>query len=133
MEIIIHLNCKKIDKDYSLAIQEYIKRTSPFCKIKLQTYKNYGKLSFNKSSKQYVVLPGSNTISSTDLADNIAQLNLNGYSCIEFVIGHEFSSIDNIDIINISSFSMDSQLLTVVLTEQLYRAYTILNNITYHK
>ncbi len=133
MEIIIHLKCKKIDRDYSLAMQEYIKRTSPFCKVKLINYKNSGKLSLNKSSKKYIVLSGEKTISSPQLSKDISSLNLSGYSCIEYIIGNEFDLPCEGEIINLSSFDMESQLLTVVLTEQLYRAYTILNNITYHK
>ena len=40
---------------------------------------------------------------------------------------------NNLEAFNLSSFTMSPDLTTVVLTEQLYRAYTIMNNITYHK
>ena len=39
------------------------------------------------------------------------------------------SFVEDIEEFNISSFAMSSSLTTVVLTEQIYRAYTIMNNI----
>lgn len=135
MEILIHIETKKIDTSYKKAIEEYVKRTSPFCKVSIKTYKNIEKISFNKSSKKYIVIPGKETMSSPELADMIQTLNLNGCSCIEFIISENKVISDSSEISKfcISSFGMNVDLNAVVLTEQIYRAYTILNNITYHK
>ena len=141
MEIIIHVESKKIDKNLQSAIDEYIKRTSPFCKVIIRTYKVLGKLSFKTNSKVYIILPGINSPTSTELAEIIKNHNLKGISCIEFVITNpeltsalrQSNNYANIDQFNLSSFSMSADLTITVLTEQIYRAYTILNNITYHK
>lgn len=144
MEINIHIQCKKIDKDYQNALAEYIKRISPWCKVSIITYKSFDKLSIKKSSKLFCVTAGEDTLSSTDLAKLINQLNVTGYSCIDFIIDYSCSlpkslNANSLEIkelyeeFHISSFKMSDELTAVVLTEQLYRAYTILNNITYHK
>ncbi len=139
MEIVIHISTKKIDTTYKKAIDEYIKRTSPFCRVSIKTYKNINKLSLNKNSEKYIVVPSINTISSTEFATLIQDINLKGISCIEYIITDSTSWVNNSENqllfsdFCISSFDMNIDLTTVVLTEQIYRAYTILNNITYHK
>ncbi|MBE5934092.1 MAG: 23S rRNA (pseudouridine(1915)-N(3))-methyltransferase RlmH [Lachnospiraceae bacterium] len=142
MEIIIHVETKKIDKSMQLAIDEYIKRTSPFCKVTIKTYKKLDKLSTKNGSKVYNLLPGCNSPSSEGFARIIEINNLNGISCIEFVITAIqedtnqcmiYDFLCDTEKFNISSFSMTPDLTTVVLSEQIYRAYTIMNNITYHK
>lgn len=135
MEIIIHMDAKKIDTCFKEAIEEYIKRTSPFCKVSIKTYKKIIKPDMSKSSKKYILSPSSNTITSEELASLIKELNINGCSCIEFIVSNNAIHLEEYDTetFSVSSFSMSTDLTTVVLTEQLYRAYTILNNITYHK
>jgi 23S rRNA (pseudouridine1915-N3)-methyltransferase len=92
-----------------------------------------------------VVCPQKETISSTDLADLISNLNLNGFSSINFIIlpdryilldswkNLNFAKDTDIKYFAVSSFNLKGDLTAVVLSEQLYRAYTIMNNITYHK
>lgn len=135
MEIIIHMDTKKIDTEYRQAIDEYTKRTSPFCKVSIKTYKNIKKINLSHNSKKYIIVPGTETLTSPELASLIQELNLNGISCIEFIITTQknLEILNDTEIFNLSSFSMSIDLTAVVLTEQLYRAYTILNNITYHK
>lgn len=141
MEIIIHVESKKLDKNLQLAVNEYIKRTSPFCKIIIKLYKTLDKINHRLSSKIYYVIPGINSPSSEELSGLIENISINGTSCIEFVIKNN-DIIDQLsshcipphaEIFYLSSFSMSTDLTTVVLTEQIYRAYTITNNITYHK
>jgi len=135
MEIIIHVDEKKLDKNMQQAVDEYIKRTSPYCKVIIKCYKDINKISFKASSMVYIITPGCDSPTSPGLAKLIEDNNLNGISCIEFVItnNYNYNKQQNYNSFNISSFSMSSQLTSVVLTEQIYRAYTIMNNITYHK
>ncbi len=140
MEIIIHVESRKMDKDLQLAVDEYVKRTSPYCKVTLKLFKNPDKLTFKNSSKIYSVVPGHNSPTSEGLAKLIEANNLHGVSCIEFLIQDTVSSnsvnttLNQLtEPFNLSTFSMSPELTTVVLTEQIYRAYTIMNNITYHK
>lgn len=142
MEIIIHVETKKLDKNLQLAVVEYAKRTSPFCKVTIKLYKTLDKASLKSGSKVYNVTPGSNSPSSEGLAKLIETNNLKGISCIEFLIrnydnntndSHRDAQDSQTEDFNLSSFDLSPDLTTVVLTEQIYRAYTIMNNITYHK
>lgn len=144
MEIIFHLTTKKISSDYQDAISEYAKRLSPFCKLTIKTYKNLSTINLSKSSKIYLISPSKNTIDSVSLADQINQLTIEGYSTIEYIIS-ETENLDNIketllsssnvscDNFHISSFHLGVEMSATVMAEQIYRAFTILNNIKYHK
>ena len=132
MEIIIHVEKRKLDSLYAQAIAEYAKRLSPFCKYKLITYKDFSKISAKETSSLYLVVPGMHTLSSEEFAACIENEGLSGQSRLEFIIcEHGFPKAAKQ--LSISGFAMSCDLTAVVLTEQLYRAYTILNHITYHK
>lgn len=157
MEITIHLTAKKLDTDYKNAIDEYCKRTSPYCKLNVKLYKKPDALiqMLNPDKKKnnthvLCIIPSEKTISSPDLADRINTLNLNGISSIDCIILEndnearavypdinnslfEITDYNNPTLFSISSFEFGNELCAVVLCEQIYRAYTILNNILYHK
>lgn len=143
MEILIHIEKKKLDTEYAKAIAEYVKRLSAFCRVRCIYYKDFSKLTLADSSACFRVIPGIDTISSEAFASKIEQLGLSGCSRIEFVITQQtkitdsneaaHSDICGLPSFSLSGFTMSTDLTTVVLTEQLYRAYTILNHITYHK
>lgn len=148
MEIIICTNIKKTDKDYMNAISEYTKRTSPYCKIKIRNNVNYNKNVFREGihTMYYGIIAGEETISSPKLSELINELNINGFSSIVFFICEQmtdyealiisckkYGDINRLDKLCLSSFSLDADIAMTALTEQIYRAYTILNNITYHK
>ena len=110
---------------------------SAFCRVKCIYYKDFSKLELQNSSACFRVVPGTDTISSEEFAAKIEELGLSGYSRIEFVVADP-ATVYDLDIakfspFSLSGFTMSIDLTTVVLTEQLYRAYTILNHITYHK
>lgn len=143
MEILIHIEKKKLDTEYAKAVAEYVKRLSAFCRVRCLYYKDLSKLTMSDSSACFRVIPGIDTISSEAFASKIEQLGLSGYSRIEFVVAQQnqisdtnettSSDIGGLLSFSLSGFTMSTDLTTVVLTEQLYRAYTILNHITYHK
>lgn len=134
MEIIIHVESRKLDNDYKAAIEEYCKRTGPYCKIRLDLCKDFSKLKPHTSSLVLQVLPGKQSPSSPALAEQITRWNLSGYSRLEFIITKDSRTIPlDGKSFSISSFSLSPDLTAVVLCEQIYRAYTILNHITYHK
>lgn len=144
MEILIHIEKKKLDTDYEKAVAEYVKRLSAFCRVRCIYYKDLSKLTMHNSSACFRVVPGRDTISSEDFAIKLEQLGLSGYSRIEFVIAEQPDDAHTdaisrspgdpkLSIFSLSGFTMSVDLTTVILTEQLYRAYTILNHITYHK
>ena len=143
MEILIHIEKKKLDTEYAKAVAEYMKRLSAFCRVRCLYYKDLSKLTMSDSSACFRVIPGIDTISSEAFASKIEQLGLSGYSRIEFVVAQQnrisdtnettSSDISGLPSFSLSGFTMSTDLTIVVLTEQLYRAYTILNHITYHK
>lgn len=141
MDITICVKGKKFDNDSSAAIAEYIKRMSVFCNVKVAFFKNYSDypLQPGAHSVNYVIKAGKNSPSSPDLAAAINNLQTSGYSSINYFIIDQYDDasdlqvFDTVDTLSLSCFLMRTSTTTIVLTEQLYRAFTILNNITYHK
>jgi len=137
------------------AISEYSKRISRFADLKIVEIKeNVAKtnntqdilnslkkdtVEIKKYLKGYIVcldILGKQK-SSEDFAKNIEKISLNN-SEISFVIGasngisEEIKNIAN-EKISFSLMTFPHQLMRVIFLEQLYRAFTILNNISYHK
>lgn len=76
-------------------------------------------------------------LDSIELAQSLNKISQSA-SCITFVIGASNGLHDEIknlanEKISFSKMTFPHQLMRVILLEQLYRAFTILNNITYHK
>lgn len=133
MEIILHIQSKKIDCQFNSAIIEYVKRISPFAAVKINTHGDIRNISFKEGSYIINVNPAHALISSTYMAEKINDICVSGYSRIELIISNSYSYAESHFDFSISYMDMDTQLVLVALTEQLYRAFTILNNITYHK
>ncbi len=129
----LFINQKKISVDTKAAVAEYIKRLSPFCKVKVIPCKKQPELITNVYNIQILPdKPGSHTISSAQFAGRINQMNINGLSHICYYIGFPASGAYN-EHFFISTMSMSDEITLIAFTEQLYRAYTINNHITYHK
>lgn len=111
--------------------------TSDICKNILEEGKN---LLSKISEDEFVVtleIQGK-MIDSVDLAKLIEEKFTYGYSKITFVIGGSNGlSMDVIKRSNyhlsFSKFTFPHQLMRLILTEQIYRALTIINNKEYHK
>ena len=134
------------------AIKEYEKRLSKFCELKIvevqeaSNYKNLdeksrleGELLLSKCKGFLIALDGkSKQLSSEEIAGVISEKMLNGISEISFIIGasngihNSIKAIAN-EKISFSPMTFPHQLMRVIFLEQLYRAFTILNNISYHK
>ncbi len=134
------------------AILEYTKRISKYTKleiIELQDYdydnkqivleKEKENIIKHINSRDYVItmqIEGKN-ISSEDFADKIDKVFVTNPNIV-FIIGGSYGLHD--DIKKISDFSLSfskmtfpHQLFRVLLLEQIYRAYKIINNESYHK
>lgn len=134
------------------AILEYTKRISKYTKleiIELQDYdydnkqivleKEKENIIKHINSRDYVItmqIDGKN-ISSEDFADKIDKVFVTNPNIV-FIIGGSYGLHD--DIKKISNFSLSfskmtfpHQLFRVLLLEQIYRAYKIINNESYHK
>ena len=75
--------------------------------------------------------------SSEELAKNIQNIS-NFSSEISFIIGasnglHDSIKSQSKDKLSFSKMTFPHQLMRVIALEQIYRAFTIINNIAYHK
>ena len=78
------------------------------------------------------------TLDSVELSTHLQQLFLRGTSSVVFVIGGSNGLSDEVKKrsnfkLSFSSFTFPHQLMRVILMEQLYRSFTIINNKEYHK
>ena len=139
MNINIYINEKKLSSDSIAAINEYIKRLSPFANMKILTNEAVPRDDHSRNTKNYMLRTasdgktGCHTISSPELAELINRLNSNGISRINYFIGYKDSLPDDTDAFAISYMRLSNAVLATALAEQIYRAYTINHGITYHK
>lgn len=139
------------DKFFIDASEEYIKRLSRFCQLKVIELKectNYNNVEQIKeqegceilnSIRGYVVLMDvkGSLISSEDFAQNIQEISLR-HSEITFVIGGSYGVSEEVkkraDLkLAVSKMTFPHRLFRVMLLEQIYRCFAINNNIGYHK
>jgi len=125
------INTEKIrDKYVKEALEEYTKRLSAYCKVEYVETKNPAK---EISFKSYVIKINKEgeELSSEQLAEKIEQLGVSGKSHITILLG-----ADNIEadcVLSISRMDIDINILLIIIYEQIYRAYRIINNAPYHK
>ena len=139
------------DKFFVEACGEYIKRLSRFCSIKITEIKEFTNLEnielikrtegeeILKAIKGYFVLMDvkGKSLSSEDLAMSLNSIS-NTKSEITFVIGGSYGVSDEVKqkanlVLSVSKMTFPHRLFRVMLLEQIYRAFTINNNISYHK
>ena len=139
------------EKYYTDAVNEYLKRLSKYTKIDLIEVKDED-FDINKTllkerdnilkyinDKDYIVtleIEG-NELDSVSLSKKLEDIQ-NNYSNITFIIGGSYGLHDDIKRISnyklsFSKLTFPHQLFRVILLEQLYRSYKIINNETYHK
>ena len=139
------------EKYYTDAVNEYLKRLSKYTKIDLIEVKDEDfeisktllkeKESILKyiDDKDYVITleVEGNELDSVSLSKKINDIQ-NNYSNITFVIGGSYGLHEDIKKLSnyrlsFSKLTFPHQLFRVILLEQLYRSYKIINNETYHK
>ena len=159
MKITICCVGRVTEKFYADAIAEYSKRLSKYCtfeivevkdeKTKENASENENNLVKEKEGKRILerIAPTSYVIalmingtehSSESFAAKLGNLMNEGKSNITFVIGGSLGLSDEVvrraDYkISFSKMTFPHQLMRVILSEQVYRAYRIMNNEPYHK
>jgi len=134
------------------AIEEYTKRISKYTNIEIIEVKDEGLVEPNKSlvleeekilkhinDKDYIItleIEGKE-LSSTEFADKLDKITLEA-STITFIIGGSYGLSQNIKDkaklhLSFSKMTFPHQLFRVLLLEQIYRAFKINNNESYHK
>lgn len=147
------------EKFYSQAVDEYIKRLSRYCKpeiVELQDEKTPDEASEHEEEMikakegerilkaikddAYVVALAieGKKMTSPGLADFIDKLGVGGTSHIQFIIGGSLGLAPEVlrraDFkLSFSDMTFPHQLMRVILLEQVYRAYRIINGEPYHK
>lgn len=138
MNFKIYLPQKKLKSYYKSAIAEYDKRLSRYCKIKLIQSKDNTQITKYLNEKSYLIQidPKGKSYTSEEFANKIQNLANASISDIEIIIGEvEDYPIEILpkEVIALSPLSLNLELETTLLYEQIYRAYRILNNQPYHK
>ena len=140
------------EKYLSDAIEEYKKRISKYTKLEIQEIKDEGilekekalsiegeKILKNIQDKDYVItleIDGKE-YSSEELSKKIESIQIEN-SNITFIIGGSFGLSDKVKErsnlkISFSKLTFPHQLFRVILLEQIYRSFKIINNESYHK
>ncbi|MBR8701735.1 Ribosomal RNA large subunit methyltransferase H [Fusobacterium sp. DD29] len=153
----INLVCigKVKEKYITDGINEFLKRMQSFAKMKIIELKEDGNdnnrnISIEKESQDilktlekiggYTVLldiQGKN-YSSEEMAEEIEKLTVGGVSTINFVIGGSYGVSQSIREnsqmrLSFSKMTFPHQLMRLILVEQIYRWFSIINNGKYHK
>lgn len=147
------------EKFFEDAIQEYSKRLSRYCKLEvsqvadektpdgaseameLQIKEKEGQriLSLIRDDAYVIALAiEGKMLNSEELAEKIEKLGVGGVSQIVFVIGGSLGLSSQVMkradyALSFSRMTFPHQLMRVVLLEQIYRSYRIMNNQPYHK
>lgn len=159
MKIIVICVGKIKEKFYRDAIAEYTKRLSRYCKLEIVELEDE-KTPDNSSDKvnldilkkegeriashipedAYVISLAIEGIKldSVALSKRINKLGIEGHSKIAFVIGGSLGIDADIKkksdlLLSFSDMTFPHQLMRVILLEQIYRSYRIINNEPYHK
>ncbi len=133
------------------AQNEYLKRLSAFCKIKVVETKEFNELKnvelIKEKEGEEILKHLSNfpilldvkgeEMSSEELAKNIEKLTLS-HSSLTFVIGGSYGVSEKVknackQKISFSKMTFPHNLFRIMLLEQIYRAFTIINGKSYHK
>jgi 23S rRNA (pseudouridine1915-N3)-methyltransferase len=151
----------KLKEEYlRQACAEYGKRLGAYCKLKFTEFpesrlpqnpsekeikaalsaegKEFAGLLRGKDSYNIALCIEGIPLSSAELSDTIAAAGVSGKSAVNIVIGSSFGIADEIketaDVkLSMSKMTFPHQLARVMILEQLYRAFMILNDGKYHK
>lgn len=159
MSIIILTVGKIKEKFYKDALDEYAKRLSKYCKLEIvevsdeKTVENASELVEDKIKEKEAlrllkyIKEDAHVIAlaiqgkkydSLQFSQRIENLGIQGKSNIVFLIGGSLGLHDIIlnradEEISFSEMTFPHQLMRVILLEQIYRAYRIMNHEPYHK
>lgn len=141
----IYCNTKSLNKNYLAAIAEFQKRLSAYCDTTYYTGCNIVFSQPIQENNHYILFVEKKISSHTseEFAQCINTLMHSGKSHVHIFIGYEINelydalfSIDNYPMpnyISVTNLNLSHETLMLMLYEQLYRGYTILQGKTYHK
>ena len=147
------------EKYWNMAIDEYAKRLSKYCRLTItevadektpegasENLENIikdnegARILANVSQGDYVIALAieGQMLDSIELSEKISKLGVMGNSSITFIIGGSLGLSKDVLAradykLSFSKMTFPHQMMRVVLLEQIYRAYRIINNEPYHK
>ena len=144
------------EKYFAEGINEYLKRLTRFAEVKIIEVKEEvcpketdGEIKSVIKREGESILPllkgyvialciEGKKLSSEDLSLKIKEIAVNGDSEITFVIGGSYGLSDRVknlafNKVSFSDMTFPHTLFRLMLTEQIYRAFSIINNSPYHK
>ena len=147
------------EKFFKEAVSEYSKRLSKFCKLNIievddeEAEQNLSRaletiIKEKEGERILKKIPSSAYVitleiegkkyDSLSFSKNIENLCIKGYSNICFIIGGSLGLSDSVkkisnEKLSFSDMTFPHQLMRVVLLEQIYRSFKIINNEPYHK
>jgi len=136
-------------------IEDYKQRINRYINFNIETYKlpqKFSKLPIHIQKEKeaeiilekikkfnYIILldEKGKQLSSVEFASKINEITLRSYKKIVFIIGGPYGVTEDIKaksdfIISMSKMTFSHQLIRLIFVEQLYRAFTIINNEKYH-
>ena len=138
------------EKYFTLAVNEYLKRLSKYTKLEILEIPDEANaekalkiedekiLSKIKDDEYVIALDiGGERLSSLEFAKKIDKV-FNSNSHLTFVIGGSYGMSQEVKkrsnyLLSFSKMTFPHQLFRIILLEQIYRAYKINNNESYHK
>lgn len=159
MKITILCVGKVKEKFYRMAIDEYVKRLGRYCKLEIIEVADE-KTPDNASEHEETLIKDKEgerilknirreatvialaiegkMFSSEQLAEKISQLGISGESHIQFIIGGSLGLSEKVLkeadlLLSFSKMTFPHQLMRVILLEQIYRSYRIIQGEPYHK
>ena len=159
MKITIICVGKVKEKFYRMAIDEYVKRLGRYCKLEIIEVADE-KTPDNASEHEETLIKDKEgerilknirreatvialaiegkMLSSEQLAGKISRLGIGGESHIQFIIGGSLGLSDKVlkeadMLLSFSKMTFRHQLMRVILLEQIYRSYRIIQGEPYHK
>jgi len=143
------------EKHFLSAQEEYLKRLSRFCEIKVTELnecllpqnpspaqienaldKEYLQIQPNLKGKVFVCDSRGSQFDSVMFSETLIK-SFENFDTVTFVIGSSYGLSEKIkkgnNLISFSKMTFPHHLMRVFLEEQIYRAFCIKNNITYHK
>ena len=122
------------EKFHKEEVNEYLKRLSKYAKVSIIEVEEE-KIKDNSSLKENEQIL---IISSEEFAKKLNDLPSNNYSTISFVIGGSLGVSEALRNrsnfkLKLSPMTFTHQMTRIIILEQIYRAFKINNNETYHK
>ncbi len=155
MSITILVIGKNKDEYITLAENEYVKRLSGFCSLKIETvstpkYKRNQSVEKIKECEGKAILAalpdqcyvitldeGGKQHTSKDFARQLNRILVSQNKPLYFVIGGPYGLFQEVkdradELLSLSQLTFTHQMVRIILLEQLYRAFTILKGKKYH-